>query len=172
MDFFNEEEIEPLVIEVFLKSNQPRLGFEHFEFQKSFNRNLFFLHFTEGILKIEFTHFPFASLQKGTTDGRLHIDSLRDIAVNKTFTVSQQTRARDFIDLFYIIEKTKWTLRELLKDARVKFETHIDLIQLGAQLLKVGELKDLPRMRIPFDADKLVSFFNQEAASFKADVLE
>jgi len=34
----------------------------------------------------------------------------------------------------------------LIKKARIKFDWHIDPIQLGAQFLKANEVKDLPRL--------------------------
>ncbi|OGW70379.1 MAG: hypothetical protein A3J72_04680, partial [Nitrospirae bacterium RIFCSPHIGHO2_02_FULL_40_19] len=151
LDFFSEKEVEPLAIETFLKSNKTKLGFEKIEFQRSFNRNLFFLHFKNSLLKTEFTYFPFTPLEKGGLQGKLKIDSLKDIAVNKVFAISQQSRARDFVDLYCIVEKKGWSLKDLLKDARIKFDVHIDLIQFGAQLIKIQGLADLPKMLIPLD---------------------
>lgn len=172
LDFFSQDEIEPLAVETFLKTNKPRIGFERFEFQKSFNRNLFFLHFPEGkTLKTEFTFFPFSPVERGMAAGALRIDSVRDIAVNKVFTISQQTRARDFVDLYFIMQKEGWTLHDLLKDARIKFDTHIDLVQFGAQLLQAYDLKDLPRMRVPLDRAALRSFFLAEAESLGKHIL-
>lgn len=172
LDFFSEEEIDPLAIEVFLKSRKTSLGFKQFEYQRSFNRSLFFLHFPDGVLKTEFTYFPFPTITSGEQEGLLRIDSLRDIAVNKIFTISQQTRARDFIDLYFILQREKWQLAEILKDARIKFDTHIDLIQLGAQLLKIRTAKDTPRMRVPLDENALQSFFLEQAAALKKDIFE
>ena len=172
LDFFSEDEVEPLAIETFLKSNKAKIGFKKFEFQRSFNRNLFFLHFSDGgALKTEFTYFPFTQLEKGPKEGGLRIDSLKDIAVNKAFTITQQTRTRDFIDLYFIIQRTKWQLANLLKDARIKFDAHIDAIQLGTQLLKAGELKDAPRMKIKWNLNEIGAFFKDEAARLKRKVL-
>lgn len=172
LDFFSEEEVEPLAIETFLKVNKKGLGFGSFEFQRSFNRNLFFIHFAgETVLKTEFTYFPFTRLDAGLAEKGLKIDSLRDIAVNKVFTIHQQTRHRDFVDLYFIVKHTNWTLKSLLRDARVKFDTRIDLIQFGAQLVKITILKDVPKMIIPLDNAELGKFFLNEAAALKKDIL-
>lgn len=172
LDFFSETEIEPLAVETFLKGRKAELGFETFEFQKSFNRSFYFLHFSDGeILKTEFAYYPFPRVAKGLSEGNLAVDSMRDIAVNKVFTVSQQTRARDFVDLYFILRKVPWQLPDLVKVARIKFDARVDPIQLGAQLLKVRELKDLPRMRVPFDAEDMAGFFLQQAASLRGAVL-
>lgn len=171
LDFFSEQEVDPLAIEVFLKSHKEQLDFERFEIQRSFNRNLYFIHFEDGVLKTEFTYFPFPPLEDGTYDGKLRIDSMRDIAVNKVFTVSQQLRARDFVDLFFILKKEEWKIGELVRDARVKFDTSVDPVQLGSQFVQVSELKDFPRMRIALDREEFHSFFLKEAISLKAQIL-
>lgn len=172
LDFFSETEVDPLLVEIFLKSNQKKIGFQKFEFQKSFNRNLFFLYFLDGmILKTKFTYFPFPIIERGIRFGSLRIDNLRDIATNKVFTITQQLRSRDFIDLFFIIQKKKWGLRSLLKDARAKFDVYIDPIQLGSQLMKVRTLEDMPRMRVPLNEEKIKTFFGKEAANLKKKIL-
>jgi predicted nucleotidyltransferase component of viral defense system len=171
LDFFSEKEVEPLAIETFLKTNKAKLVFEKFEFQRSFNRNIFILHFSSGFLKAEFTYFPFPVLEKGKSEGKLQIDSLKDIAVNKVFTISQQTRARDFVDIYFIIKKTGWKLLDLLQDARIKFDTHIDLIQFGSQLVQIGELRDWPRMLLRLKSEEVESFFLDEAAKFKKEII-
>lgn len=170
LDFFSEQDINPLSIQVFFKKHKAELGFTAIEFQRSFNRNLFFLHFPKETLKTEFTYFPFPRIEKGMRDNALQIDSLRDIAVNKIFTIYQRPRARDFIDLFFILKKKRWDFDDLLKEARLKFDTVLDPIQLGTQLLKVEELKDMPVMRVPLGAGKLKQFFLQKAKSLKGKI--
>ncbi|MBI3304735.1 nucleotidyl transferase AbiEii/AbiGii toxin family protein [Candidatus Parcubacteria bacterium] len=171
LDFFSETEIDPLAVETFLQSQKKELGFAKFEFQKSFNRNLYFLEYEDGALKTEFTYFPFPRLESGTQEGHLHIDSLRDIAVNKTFAISQQARGRDFIDLYCILRDKHWRLGDLRRDARLKFDANIDLVQFGSQLLKVRDLKDLPRLRIPLAWNYVAAFFLAEASELKKDIL-
>lgn len=171
LDFFSETEIEPLAVETFLQSHKKQLGFAKFEFHKSFNRNLYFLEYGDGLLKTEFTYFPFPPLESGQHEGHLRIDSLRDIAVNKTFTIAQQARGRDFVDLYCIIRERKWRLGDLLRDARLKFDANIDLVQFGSQLMKVRDRKDLPRLRISLAWDDVAAFFLKEASELKRDIL-
>ncbi|MCX6791343.1 MAG: hypothetical protein NTV62_04140 [Candidatus Gribaldobacteria bacterium] len=105
---------------------------------------LFFLHFPNEVIKTEFTYFPFPRIEQGLLRGDLSIDSLLDIAVNKVFTIYQKSRARDYIDLYSIIQKMGWDIASLLKKARVKFDWHIDLLQWGSQLLQAEQVKDYP----------------------------
>lgn len=55
LDFFSFDEINPLDIQVALKKIQDQAGINKIDFQKSFNRNLFFLHFKDEVIKTEFT---------------------------------------------------------------------------------------------------------------------
>lgn len=110
-------------------------------------------------------------MQKPKRFGALRIDGLLDIAVNKVFTISQQPRARDFIDLYLILKNTNLTFNDLLKKARLKFDWHIDPIQLGSQLIKAAELSDLPVMRKKLNDHTWRAFFLKEANALKKSIL-
>jgi len=173
LDFFSRAEIDTLSINVFLKWLKPVLGTRKIDFQQSFNRNLFFLHTAHEILKTEFTHFPFELIEKpGKRDG-VYINSIIDIAVDKAFTISQNPRARDFIDLYLILKKYKeLSFEKLLKMARAKFDWQIDPIQLGTQLLKAKDLKDLPRMIQKIDNSEWRRFFMDKSKSLSKDIFK
>jgi len=64
LDFFSENEVDSQTIFSFLKSIKEKTGFEKIDAQQSFNRNLFFLHFPDEIIKTEFTYFPFPKIEK------------------------------------------------------------------------------------------------------------
>jgi len=146
LDFFSENEFEPRDISIFLEKIKKEGKIKKVEFQQSFNRNLFFLDFGGEVIKTEFTYYPFPRIEKRLKVGELAVDSLLDIAVNKIFTIYQKPRARDFIDLYFIIKKEKWTVADLVKKAKVKFDWHVDLLQLGSQFLQVETVKDYPRL--------------------------
>lgn len=102
----------------------------------------------------------------------MQVDSLLDIAVNKVFTIYQKPRSRDFIDLYLIMEKTGWSMAELIKKAKVKFDYHVDFLQLGTQFLKAEEVKDYPKMLIKLPHSSWQKFFAMEAKKFKKEVVD
>jgi len=121
-------------------------------------------------LKVEFTYYPFPQIEKPKLLEGLRIDSLKDIAVNKVFTIAQNPRGRDFFDTYFILKKTHWELQELLKLCRKKFDYHIDYLQFGANLMRVETLKDDPiltdymrNIRI----QTIKNFFLQQAKKLK-----
>jgi len=172
LDFFSETEFEVSAISVLLRQIQKAARVKSFRYEQNFNRNLFFLELENDTIKTEFTYFPFPRIEKKKKIGDLYVDSLIDIAVNKVFTIYQNPRARDFIDLYFILKKEKWEITDLVNKAKIKFDHHLDYLQLGAQLMKVSELKDYPKMIIKINDQDWQNFFMAEAMKFSQEVLE
>ncbi|MBI4037051.1 nucleotidyl transferase AbiEii/AbiGii toxin family protein [Candidatus Daviesbacteria bacterium] len=172
LDFFSEEEIKIEGIITFLKSIKNNLGFESIDFNTSFNRNLFFLKFPNETLKLEFTYYPFKQLNTSKEEFGIKIDSIEDIAVNKIFTIYQNPRSRDFIDLYMIINKYNFTIKDLIKNAKIKFDWHVDPLKLGAQFLLAKDLKDYPRLVDQLNEKEWQSFFIEEAMKLSEEIIE
>lgn len=172
LDFFSENEISLLPITVFLKSIKDKIKYKRFDINRSFNRNIVQLIFEDQTLKLEFTYFPFPQIEKPKIKDGIKIDSLEDIAVNKIFTIYQHPRSRDFTDIYMICQTYPYKIINLLKKARVKFDWHIDPIQLGSQLLQIKELKDYPKLINKIDTQVLLTFFEKEAKQLKQSILK
>ena|SRR3989344_4433840 len=171
LDFFSEDEVDTEEVLVWLKSVQNQLNFRSIDIQTSFNRNLIFLEFEKEMFKTEFTYFPFPS--KGSdTYKNVTVDSIEDIALNKLFTIYQNPRLRDYMDLYMISREKEISFETLRKEAKVKFDWHIDPIQLGTQLLRVSEKKDVPILVGDFDYLGMEAFFKEVATSFGSDILK
>lgn len=171
LDFFTEKEVDILNIDIFLKKISGDLGVSKIDFEQAFNRNLFFLQFKGEVLKTEFTYFPFPRIERGRNEYNIELDSLLDIAVNKLFTVYQRTQARDYIDLYLLCKEKLFRVEDLVKKAKIKFDWHIDPLQLGAQFVKATEAKDYPRMIKDVKPEEWQTFFIEEAKKLKGEVL-
>ena len=171
LDFFSEKEFDSQAVFVFFKKNQKSLKIKKIDYQQSFNRNLFFLHLNNDIIKTEFTYFPFPRIETALRKNGMEVDSVLDIAVNKVFTIYQKARARDFIDLYFIIKKYKFNLEDLIKKAKIKFDWHIDSIQLGSQFFKAQGVKDFPRMIVKEGRKGWQKFFLDEAKALEKKIL-
>ena len=149
---------------LFLLARKSDFSAQFLQYQQSFNRNLFFLEFADkSNLKIEFTWYPFTRLEKGPTLDNLQVDSVLDIAVNKVFTLTQQVRGRDYVDLFEIHRKYAFDFKELLKLARGKFDCPINVLQLGKNLVKVTTFLDDPILLKNIDKTSIEDYFLQLA---------
>lgn len=164
LDFFSEKEFDLISINTFFKKITPELNTKDIDYQKTFNRNIFMLRLPKETLKIEFTYYPFEQAEKTKLIDGVRIDSLLDIAINKVFSITQRTSARDFIDAYFILKKEKgFSFENLLKKARIKFDWHIDPLALGTQLSKVKAAKDLPIMLEKINPQIWQEFFLNEA---------
>lgn len=130
---------------------------------------IFLKHFylSGGTAPSEFTYYPFTRIEKPTTRNGIKIDTLIDIAVNKFFTIYQKPTARHFIDLHFILKTKKYLWEQLEKFARIKFDTVIDPIQLGSQLIKAETVKDLPKTIIKIESDEWQRYFMRQARLLK-----
>jgi predicted nucleotidyltransferase component of viral defense system len=172
LDFFSEEEFDIQAISIFFAKNKKLLGIEKVDIQQSFNRNLIFLYLKDDVIKTEFTYFPFPRIEQKIKRNKLFVDSLEDIAINKLFTIYQKPRSRDFIDLYLIIQKTGWKIESLIKKAKIKFDWHIDYLQLGSKFLLAKTVKDYPRMILKLENEEWQKFFIDEAKSFSGKIID
>jgi len=172
LDFFSENEVDLLALDVFIKGQKQGLGIQQIDFQQSNNRNLFFLNLDNEVLKAEFTYFPFPRIEKGMEMAGVQVDSLLDIAVNKLFTIYQRTKARDYIDLYLICKEKNFLIVDLIQKARLKFDWHIDPLQLGTQFIKSKEAQDHPRMIKSLPNEEWQNFFLEEAKKLEKDIID
>ena len=173
LDFFSEKEIDILPVDVFVKETGKALGAQSVDYQSNYNRNLFFLSLPDkSVLKVEFTHFPFPRIEHGLTEDGVTLDSALDIAVNKLFTIYQRTKARDYIDLYAICKERGFTLSDLAEKARMKFDWHIDPLQLGTQFIKAKDAVDYPRMIQKIEPKEWIGFFESEAKKLKPQIID
>lgn len=167
LDFFTDREVDPMAIQVILK----RVGVEKMDFQQTFNRNLFFLHIGDELIKSEFTYYPFTHIETPQKIDSVKVDSLIDIAVNKTFTIYQRPRSRDFIDLYLILKSNDWTFAQLRQKAQAKFDSPLDPLQLAQQLHEAQTVEDFPRMVISLPPEEWRTFWQDQSNLLKQDVL-
>lgn len=173
LDFFSQEEFDPQSVTVSLKNLQKKLDFDSFDYQSSFNRNLYFLRFKDDyILKLEFTYYPFQQVEQPKKIDGLLVDSVVDIATNKLFTIVQKPRGRDYFDLFSIIRKYNFDIENLRLKAKLKFDWHIDPLQLASRLFEVNAHLDDPIINENFGRKDIPEFFQTEAKKMKGEVLE
>jgi len=123
-------------------------------------------------LKVDFNYYPFKRIDKSARWNGLEIDSLEDITANKIHTVSTKARERDFVDLYFIYKKKKFDIKRMIILAKTKFDWHIDPIQLGKTFVQVVDLRDVPKMLVPFDRNDMEKFFLAQAKLLGKDIFK
>lgn len=173
IDLFSETEIDIATIQAFIKKIQKPLHLTDVEYNTFLGLHSFQLYFSDAnILKVDFNYYPFPRIEKDAMYKNIVVDSILDIAVNKVQTIATKARARDFIDIYFIIKEKGYNFHELLKNARNKFDWHTDPLQFGSRLLQAVEAKDFPRMIKPINHKEWQNFFVEEAKKLKSEIME
>lgn len=176
IDLFTEqEEVDQQVVLSFLKKISPKLSIIKIGRTQFLGLFSFLLYFKDGEeLKIDFNFYPFPRIDKGLKFKNLEVDSLYDIAVNKVHTLFMRAKSRDYVDLYFILKQSDYSLEKLILDAKAKFDWDIDKPGLASQFMRVIDFdtKDLPKMLVPFDRKKMEEFFLSEAKKLKKEIFK
>lgn len=174
LDFFSEcGEVNLQIVTRILGKFAKEIEVTKIEHRSIFGIHNFFFHFPDReVLKVDFSFYPFPRIEKGTKFKNIVIDSEYDIAINKVHTISVQPRARDFVDLFFLVKERNYNIRDLIGKAKAKFDWHIDPVQLGTQLLRAQEVKDYPRMLKKINHSEWQDFFVKEAKRLEKEILD
>ncbi|MDP3785175.1 MAG: nucleotidyl transferase AbiEii/AbiGii toxin family protein [bacterium] len=171
--FIADKEVPLNFASSFIKKTGKALGIQKADYTNFLGLHSFQLYFSKtNILKVDFNYYPFSRIEKGIKYKNVEVDSILDIAVNKVHTIAMKPRARDFIDIYFIIREKGYKFRDLLKKAKIKFDWHIDPLQLGSRLLMAKEVKDFPRMIKHIQPHEWQKFFLAEAKKLKSDILK
>ena len=94
----------------------------------------------------------------------LKVDSLVDIAANKLLALFSRATLRDFIDVYFLVKKAKFTSEDLMDKAKIK-DPGFDLYWLGVALERINTFKESsPEILLlvePVDFKELLTFFTQ-----------
>lgn len=161
LDFFSEKRFDTQTILTNFKKWEEELGFE---LQSEFLDPLFRCQavFKNGEkVKIDFSYYPYKRLDKGTRLKLLEVDSLLDIAVNKLMTITQRHEVKDFVDLYFLLQR--FSVWELKEGVRVKFRNDLEPFVIASDLTIVEEFEFLPKMTKPLTLEELKAFFVEQA---------
>lgn len=113
--------------------------------------------------KIDFVEYNFKRLLPPSLHHRgFAIDALSDIAVNKLFAISQRTTTKDFVDLYFLLQKD-FSWWDLMGSVEHKFGIEIERVYLSSLLTKIETLDTLPIMKKNLTLETLKKFFLGEA---------
>lgn len=172
-DLFSENEVHLSPVVSFLTKIAPKIGILEREHRPFMGLHSFMLRLQGGRkFKIDFNYYPQPRISIKKKYKNLHIDSIYDIAVNKVHTMFMKPRARDYIDIYFIIAQEKYPMEQLILDAKAKFDWHIDPLLLGSQLKKITDIADLPKMLVSFDQKDMEQFFLKLAKSLEGDIFK
>ncbi len=169
LDFFAEKKTDAVVIEKFINELTLHFGTSPARMERIHDRRLFFLNTKNTELKLEFSFYPFQTLDTRQEKNGVQIDSLRDIRANKLAALLDRFEPKDFVDLYFLLQQS--TLEEIRSDVEKKFGITVSSLTLGGELAKIRRVVILPRMRVPLTIEELKKFFTTLAKTLKRDVI-
>lgn len=176
IDLFTEEhEVDQKLVEAFLKKVSRQLSVIHIKRSQFLGLVSYKLIYQDKeSLKVDFNYYPFPRIEKGIKYKNLEIDSIHDIAANKLHTIFMMPRQRDYVDLYsiFMLSGKDYTLRQLILDAKAKFDWDIDRVNLANQFIRVKDIKEkeLPKMLVPFERRKMEDFYLKLAKSLEKEI--
>jgi len=170
LDFFSEKDFpnEPIIAHMSELAKEKSLDVTYTKIETT--RIFEFRKHNDLMLKVDFAWYPFHRITSGTLDRGISIDSLLDIAANKIMTINQRTEVKDYIDLYFLLQK--FSLWDLLYAHEKKFGIKIDLILLTADMLKIESFDYLPKMIKPITLPALKRFFISKAKELGKRITE
>src|SRR3989338_4855608 len=136
---FRYEEVLPLV-----QSVKKLVKLRRLEERKVSDRWEFFLHNHQEV-RFEFVHYQFPHLKpRKIWQGGL-IDSLEDLAANKTMALVERHAPKDAVDIYFLMTKKKFTPKHLLALAEKKFGLQMHEDTFLSEALRAA--KQLPEIR-------------------------
>lgn len=173
LDFFTRSQVDDQKIQKFLSDIQPRGGFIDIKAKKVGGLYQFWLEYPDGeTTKIEFNEYDFPLIEQGIRFGKLQIDSKYDIAINKLESICSRSKARDFVDMYFLLEQKEFSLEQLIMRIPDKFFVTPTDLTLIRGFLAVQEVADYPTMLVPFDRQKMIDFYFAEAKKLEKKIFK
>jgi predicted nucleotidyltransferase component of viral defense system len=113
-------------------------------------------------LKVEFVKDVPVHFGDFKMEGKVRLDSLENIGSNKVLAIFGRTAAKDFVDLYFILKNTPFTLDHLFKLAAKK-DLGLTEFYLANSMNRIQEAGEYPTLLVPFDRGKMVKLFQDLA---------
>ncbi|MBT9171417.1 MAG: hypothetical protein DDT18_01792 [Actinobacteria bacterium] len=120
LDFFSNTRFSSEQLIGFINQIKKTLKISKIEQKKIFDRYEFFLD-NKDELRIEFVFYEHPKLKPRKKWQGIWVDSLEDIAANKTMAFFDRNDPKDLCDIYFLLTKKKFDVKQLLKLVEKKF---------------------------------------------------
>ncbi|OQX51421.1 hypothetical protein B5M47_01040 [candidate division CPR3 bacterium 4484_211] len=174
IDLFSEEAFSFEEINRFAQELKKQGKFTALKYQKISNRWEFLFANTEN-LRVEFVYYNHEkrSLKPRKQLLGVYIDSLEDIAANKTFAYFDRNEPKDLFDIYFLLTKANFTPSELLNLTAQKFGVEFNESSFWSESFKSLSLLEKLKPLVPGTPKerqtlfrKITAYFKQESAKF------
>src|SRR3989338_9291298 len=157
IDFFSDEKFNYEDVIKFIRHFSQKYGLKNIEEKKIYDRWEFFLKNGKTI-RVEFVHYDFKPLKSRKKWQDILIDSLDDMAANKTLAMIDRNEPKDIFDIYFLLTKSKFTPKKLLNLVKKKFGIDFSLSLFWAEALtKAKRLSVLKPLLLTSNQEKLIN---------------
>ncbi|EKE04923.1 MAG: hypothetical protein ACD_19C00429G0083 [uncultured bacterium] len=133
---------------------------------KQVNTDTFLQYITKSkngnTLKIDFVKEIPVHFGEFKMKGKVRIDSLENIGSNKVLTIFGRRDAKDFIDLYFILQKTKLEFDHFYNLA-IQKDLGLSEFYLANSMRQIEDISIYPKMLVKLDKNKLIKFYSELA---------
>lgn len=157
LDLFTLEDIKlPVVLQIFRQTAQKtHTKLTHQVATENYHE--FYFTSKHESLKVDIVKDIPVHFGKIKSFDSVRVDSIDNIGSNKICAILGRTEAKDFIDLYFILENG-FSFEKLLKEAKQK-DVGLTEFYLANMLLQVKTLRNFPKMLKIFDKEKMEKYF-------------
>ncbi len=166
LDMFTDAEKTMPPIEFLTKMMGTLPSIQDIRYERLFDRRIFAATFKDGdALKVEFTTYPFKSIEKRKKIKKLTVDSLLNIATGKLFAMTDRHDPKDFVDIYFVLHKYKQTLTDLILRTEERFGIKGINYIIPERLLLVKRIEpeDLPVMLATVSLEEMKRYFLEQS---------
>ena len=120
LDIFSDKPFNPQDTDNFIQDLKKHLQLKEITRRKVADRFEYLISNGEK-LRIEFVFYDFPKLRNRKLWNKIKIDSLFDIAANKTMAMFDRNEAKDIFDLYFLITKKHIQVKDMLLGCKKKF---------------------------------------------------
>ncbi len=123
---------------------------------------------SENIL-ITLVRYPYKPLFRKVSTISLPLFSIRDIALDKAFTIGRRALWRDYVDLFFLLKKRYIIIAEVVKLAEKKFDVEFNSRLFLEQLtyFKDLEVTKTTFLKDRYSSEEIKDFLKKQAEEYK-----
>ena len=118
-------------------------------------------------IKLQFLNYPYPLLEEFTNWDGINLSSVIDVACTKMITVSVRGSKKDYIDIYYLLQK--YDLEELFKNMDKKYKgLDFNKTHILKSLTYFGEADEqpMPRMHIETDWNEVKKVISSKAIEY------
>lgn len=164
IDFFTRSQVFQSKVAAFLRDIQKQARVVRVDWKQIGGLYTYSLTYKDGIvLKVDFNEYDYPQVERGMMFGKLPVDSVYDIVINKLYTIFSRHNARDYVDLYVLLSSGDFSLEQLFSRIPDKFGPLPTELTIMRAFLAAQDVTDYPKMLIPFDRRKMIDFYLEQA---------